>query len=205
MAHADGTFLRPPNWAATKSLERYTSKHGIDAEIQTAARRFAAVLRHGGGNDAKRLATVVDQICAALPQQEDEDEPGNLRAAPPPSLARDQLVLVPLKVLLGMLPGDVASETTVCGPDRYAMLPHSPLASAHGLLTRLLEEKIRAVKWGTDMDAFAAGQAILGLDTSPRSMVLMAAMERHMASLLGRAWTTTISPFGNRTAPFRAL
>jgi hypothetical protein len=174
-----------PIGQATKSLERYTAKHGIDAEIQTAARRFAAVLRQGGGNDAKRLATVVDQICAALPQQDDEDEPGEPKAAPTPSAAGDQLMLVPLKVLLGMLPADVASDTTVCGPDMYAMLTHSPLASAHAFLTRLLEEKIQAVKWGTDMDAFAAGQAILGLDTSPRSMVLMAAMERNMASLLG--------------------
>jgi len=184
-----------PIGQATKSLERYAAKHGIDAEIQTAARRFAAVLRQGGDNDAKRLATVVDQICAALPQQEDEDEPGELRAAPTPSAAGDQLVLVPLKVLLGMLPGDVASETTVCGPDRYAMLPHSPLASAHGFLTRLLEEKIQAVKWGTDLDAFAAGQAILGLDPSPRSMVLMAAMERNSASLLGPSLDYNDEPF----------
>lgn len=184
-----------PIGQATRSLERYAAKHGIDAEIQTAARRFAAVLRQSGDNDAKRLATVVDQICAALPQQEDEDEPGELRAAPTPSAAGDHLVLVPLKVLLGMLPGDVASETTVCGPDRYAMLTHSPLASAHAFVTRLLEEKIQAVKWGTDLDAFAAGQAILGLDPSPRSMVLMAAMERNSASLLGPGLDYNDEPF----------
>jgi len=174
-----------PIGQATKSLERYTAKHGIDAEIQNAARRFAAKLRQGGGKDANRLATAVDQICAALPQQDDEDEPGELKTAPVPSSAGDQLALVPLKVMLGMLPAEAASETTVCGPDRYAMLTHSPLASAHVFLTRLLEEKIQAVKWGTDLDAFAAGQAILGLDRSPRSMVLVAAMERNMASLLG--------------------
>ena len=45
------------------------------------------------------------------------------------------------------------------------------------------------------MDAFAAGQAILGLDTSPRSMVLMAAMERHMASLLGPSLDYNDEPF----------
>jgi Domain of unknown function (DUF4132) len=174
-----------PIGQATKSLERYTAKHGIDPEIQNAARRFAAKLRQGGGKDANRLATAVDQICAALPQQDDEDEPGELKPAPVPSPAGDQLVLVPLKVMLGMLPAEAASETTVCGPDRYAMLTHSPLASAHVFLTRLLEEKIQAVKWGTDLDAFGAGQAILGLDRSPRSMVLVAAMERNMASLLG--------------------
>ena len=183
MADGDGTFLRPANWAGTKSLERYTAKHGIDAEVQKAAQRFAAILRKGGGKDANRLATAVDQICAALPRQDDEDEPGELKPAPVPSAAGDQLVLVPLKVTLGMLPAEAASETTVCGPDRYAMLTHSPLASAHGFLTRLLEEKIQAVKWGTDLDAFAAGQAILGLDPSPRSMVLMAAMERNSASI----------------------
>jgi hypothetical protein len=173
-----------PIGQATKSLERYTAKHGIDAEIQTAAKRFAAVLRQGD-NDAKRLATVVDQICAALPQQEGEDESGERKAAPTPSAAGNQLVLVPLKVQLGMLPGDVTPETTVCGPDRYAMLTDSPLASAHGFLTRLLEEKIQAVKWGTDLDEFSAGQTILALDTLPRSIVLVAAMERNMASLLG--------------------
>jgi hypothetical protein len=184
-----------PIGQATKSLERYTAKHAIDAEIQTAALRFAAVLRQGGGNDAKRLATVVDQICAALPQQEGEDESGDLRAAPTPSIAGDQLVLMPLKILLGTLPSDVASETTVCGPDRYAMPPRSPLAPAHGFLTRLLEEKTQAVKWATEMDAFAAGQAILGMDTSSRSMVLMAAMERHMASLLGPSLDYNDQPF----------
>jgi hypothetical protein len=180
---------------ATKSLERYTAKHGIDGEIQKAARRFAAMLRQGGGKDANRLATEVDQICSSLPQQDDEDEPGELKAAPTPSAAGDQLVLVPLKVMLGMLPAEAASETTVCGPDRYAMLTHSPLASGHVFLTRLLEEKIQAVKWGTDLDAFAAGQAILGLDTCPRSMVLMAAMERNMASLLGPSLDYNDEPF----------
>jgi hypothetical protein len=184
-----------PIGQATKSLERYTAKYGIDREIQEVARRFAAILRQGGGKDANRLATTVDQICAALPPQGHEDEPSELKAAPTPSPAGDQLVLVPLKVLLGMLPADAASETTVCGPDRYAMLTHSPLASAHVFLTRLLEEKIQAVKWGTDLDAFAAGQAILGLDTSPRSMVLMAAMERNMASLLGPSLDYNDEPF----------
>jgi hypothetical protein len=169
--------------------------HGIDAEIQLAARRFAAVLRQGDDNDAKRLATLVDQICASPPQQDDEGEPGELRAVPTPSAVGDPLVLVPLKVMLGILTADVASETTVCGPDRYAMLTHSPLASAHGFLTRLLEEKIQAVKWGTDLDAFAAGQAILGLDPSARSMVLMAAMERNMASLLGPSLDYNDEPF----------
>jgi hypothetical protein len=75
------------------------------------------------------------------------------------------------------------------------MLAHFPLASAHVFLTRLLEEKIQAVKWGTDLDAFAAGQAILGLDTCPRSMVLMAAMERNMASLLGPSDDYNDEPF----------
>ena len=103
---------------ATKSLERYTAKHGIDGEIQKAARRFAAMLRQGGGKDANRLATEVDQICSSLPQKDDEDEPGELKAAPTPSAAGDQLVLVPLKDLLGMQPADAASDTTVCGPDR---------------------------------------------------------------------------------------
>ena len=200
MANGDGTFLRPAKWAATKSLERYTAKHGIDAEVQQAAQRFAAILRKGGGKDANRLATAVDQICAALPRQDDEDEPGELKPAPVPSAAGDQLVLVPLKVMLGMLQAEEASETTVCGPDRYAMLTHSPLASARGFLTRLLEEKIQAVKWD-GLDAFAAGQAILGLDPSPRSMVLMAAMERDSASCWDPAWTTTMGPAGKHAAP----
>jgi hypothetical protein len=86
-----------PIGQATKSLERYTAKHGIDAEVQKAAQRFA-ILRKGGGKDANRLATAVDQICAALPRQDDEDEPGELKPAPVPSAAGDQLVLVPLKV-----------------------------------------------------------------------------------------------------------
>ena len=49
-------------------------------------------------------------------------------------------------------------------------------------------QKVREHETGrssTDLDAFATGQAILGLDPSPRSMVLMAAMERNSASLLG--------------------
>ena len=183
-----------PIGQATKSLERYTAKHGIDAEIQKAAQHFAAILRQGGGKDANRLATAVDQICAALPQQDDEDEPREQKPAPVPSAAGDQLVLVPLKVMLGMLPAEAASETIVW-TGQYAMLTHSPLASAHGFLTRLLEEKIQAVKWGTDLDAFAAGQAILGLDPSPRSMVLLAAMERNSASLLGPSLDYNDEPF----------
>jgi Domain of unknown function (DUF4132) len=170
---------------ATKSLERYAATHEIDEELGAAARRFATALRQGHSLDTKRLATVIDQMCASHPQQDDEDEPREPRAAPAPASAGDPLVVVPLKVKLGMLPADAVPETTACGPDRYAMLADSPLASAHALLTKLLEEKIQAVKWGTDMDAFAAGQAILGLDPSARSRVLVAAMERHMASLMG--------------------
>lgn len=184
-----------PVGQATKSLERYSAKHGIDAELQTAARRFAAVLRQLGSNDAKRLATAVDQICAVLPQRDDEDERGELRDAPTPSAAGNPLVLVPLKVILGMLSPQVASATIVCGPDRYAMLTQSPLTSVHANLTKLLEEKIQAPKWGTDMDAFATGQAILGLDPSARGMVLIAAMERNMASLLGPNLDYSDQPF----------
>jgi Domain of unknown function (DUF4132) len=184
-----------PLGQATKSLERYTAKCGIDAELGVTARRFAAVLRQGHSNDAKRLATVVDQMCSALPQQDSEDAPNELRAVADPSAAGDPLVLVPLKVKLGMLPADASPETTSCGPDRYAMLPHSPLASEHVLLTRLLEEKIQAVKWGTEMDAFATGQAILGLDPSSRSKVLMAAMERNMASLMEPGLDYSDPPF----------
>jgi hypothetical protein len=180
---------------ATKSLVRYAATHEIDAELGTAARRFATVLRQGYSNDAKRLATVVDQMCASLPQQDDEDQQGELTAAPAPSAAGDPLVLVPLKVKLGMLPAGAAPETTACGPDRYAMLTDSRLASAHALLTKLLEEKIQAVKWGTDMDAFATGQAILGLDPPPRSKVLIAAMERNMASLMGPSLDYSDPPF----------
>jgi hypothetical protein len=58
-----------PIGQATKSLERYTLKHGIDVEVHKAAQRFAATLRQGGGKDANRLATAVDQICATLAQQ----------------------------------------------------------------------------------------------------------------------------------------
>jgi Domain of unknown function (DUF4132) len=180
---------------ATKSLERYAAMHEMDAELGAAARRFATVLRQGYSNDAKRLATVVDQLCASHPQQDDKDEPGEQRAAPAPSVAGDPLVLVPLKVKLGMLPADTSPETIPCGPDRYAMLTDSPLAFEHALLTKLLEEKIQAVKWGTDMDAFAAGQAILGLDPSARSRALVAAMERHMASLMGPSVDYIDPPF----------
>lgn len=89
---------------ATKSLERYAATHEIDAELGAAARRFATALRQDYSNDAKRIATAVDQLCASLPHQDDEDEPGELREAPAPSAAGDPLVLLPLKIKLGMLP-----------------------------------------------------------------------------------------------------
>ena len=180
-----GRLFGLPLGYATKSLERYAATHEIDAELGEAIRRFATVLRQDYSNDAKRLATAVDQLCASLPHQDDEDEPGELREAPVPSAAGDPLVLLPLKNKLGMLPTDASAETTLCGPDRYAMPTDSPLASEHALLTKLLEQKIQVVKYGTEMDAFAAGQAILGLNPSARSKVLVAAIERHMASLMG--------------------
>ena len=170
---------------ATKSLERYAATHEIDAEFGAAIRRFAAALRQDYSNDAKRLATAVDQLSASLPHEDDEDEPGELREAPAPSAAGDPHVLLPLKIKLGMLPTDASADATPCGPDRYAMLTDSPLAAEHVLLTKVLEEKIQVVKYGTEMDAFAAGQAILGLNPTARSRVLVAAMERHMASLMG--------------------
>lgn len=184
-----------PFGQATKSLKRYTAKHGIDAEIGAAARRFSSVLRQGHDKDAKRFATLVDQVCATLPQREDQDDPGKLKPAPTPSVAGDAMVLVPLKAKLGMLEADAIPETTACGPDRYALHADSPLTPAHALLTKLLEEKIQAPKWGTDLDAFVTGQAILELDPAARSKVLLAAMERHMASLMGPAVDYSEPPF----------
>ena len=182
---------------ATKSLERYAATHEIDAELGVMAQRFANLLRvrHGFSNDAKRLATLVDQMCSVLQQKEGLDEQGELRAVPASSAAGDPLVLTPLKIKLGMLASDAASETTVCGPDRYEMNTHSPVASEHVLLTKLLEEKSQAVKWGREIDEFAAGQAILELDSPLRSRVLVAAMERNMASLMGPSLDYTDPPF----------
>jgi len=91
---------------ATKSLERYAATHEIDAELGAAAGRFATSLRQDYSNDAKRLATAVDQLCASLPQQDGEDEQGDPKAAPVPSTAGDPLVLLPLKIKLGMFPTD---------------------------------------------------------------------------------------------------
>jgi hypothetical protein len=169
---------------ATKALERYATTQPMDAELEATARRFAASLRQTYSSDCMRLATTVDRICATVPKPTERQEPAERRPAPTPSVSGDPLILLHLKIMLGMMPTGTSPETA-CGPDRYTMLTNSPLVSAHELLTRLLEEKIQAVKWGTEMDAFATGQAILGLDPSPRTKVLLAAMERNMASLMG--------------------
>jgi hypothetical protein len=179
---------------ATRSLERYTAKHGIDAELVAAAQRLAGKLRQGYDKDNKRLATAIDQICAPLPEQEEERQE-ELRALPSPATAGDPLIMTHLKMLLGMLPADASFETTLSGPDRYLLLTHSPLASEHAQLAELLEEKIQALKWSGEMDAFVAGRAILGLDPPARSKVLIAAMERNMASLLEPSADYSDQPF----------
>jgi hypothetical protein len=123
MADGPGYSYGLPLGHATKSLQRYAAKHGVDAELRAAAQRFAAALRQRYSNDAKRLATVVDQVCSVLPQPEktdEPDEPRELRQTPTPAVVGSPLILTPLKTMLGILAAEAAPETTVCRPDRYA-------------------------------------------------------------------------------------
>jgi hypothetical protein len=169
----------------TRSLERYSAAHGMDAELAMTAGRFAELLRQSSDSNTKRLATAIDQMCSALRRPDEQETRGELRPAAVPSTAGDPLVLTPLKTLLAMLPAGTIPEGILCGPDEYAMLSHSPLASAHAQLTSFLEEKLQSPIRNAEMHDLASGQAILALDPPDRSKVMLAAMERNMASLLG--------------------
>ena len=123
MAHEAGRSYGLPIGQATKSLERYAAKTWDRCGDSIAAQRFAACF-------GRVATTMLNGLPPGRPDLRftaavrSRREPGELRAVPRPSVAGDPLVLVPLKIMLGMLPADVGSETTVCGPDRYAMLSH---------------------------------------------------------------------------------
>ena len=172
---------------SSKTVERYLAQHELDEELATAIRKFAVMLRQSGDNDAKRTATRLEQLSSPSQEEPASGAPLPLKPAPTPVTAGDPHVLSPLKHLLGMLSADITIDTVTTGPDRYAMSRESPLADEHAKLASLLEEKIQAAKWNTDLETFKVGKEILGRDDVARGRLLVAAVERHMASLLGPA------------------
>ena len=172
---------------SSKTVERYLAQHELDEELAAAIRKFAVMLRQSGDNDAKRTATRLEQLSSPFQEEPASGAPLPLKPAPTPATAGDPHVLSPLKHLLGMLSADITVDTVTTGPDRYAMSRESPLTDEHAKLASLLEEKIQAAKWNTDLETFKVGKEILGRDDVARGRLLVAAVERHMASLLGPA------------------
>jgi hypothetical protein len=172
-----------------RALERYASANAVDAELGEAVKRFALGLRASHDKDAKRLATNLEQVCAAgAPEPVGEPAPaGGGRPAPGPGPAGTSGVLEPLKRFLGMCPdgNEPAPPASVIGPDRFPLADDSPLRQEHAWLSELFREVAGTREYyNPRLTDFHAGKALLAHDLATAGRVALAAAERHVHTLL---------------------
>lgn len=184
MAQSVQVSYRMPAGQLTKSLERHAAAHGIDAELRVLMKRFAQWLRVSRHKDGARLSTTISQLCGeAGGEAAPEPAAVAVKPAPEPAASGNPLVLRALKAFLGTAAGP-KPETVEIGPDRFDVAADSPLRAEHDTLSKLLEQGVAAKQWDTDPRKLAEGRRILALEPGPRGRVLLAAAERHVASLL---------------------
>jgi len=173
----------------TRALERFQAETPVDPELLDEARRFAARLRASFDKEAKRLGSLVEQLCGSVEGPDAEAEPpGPTRPAPEPESAGDPRVLAQLKRFLGLRPDPDPDNpaTTIVGLDRFPMLEDSPLRREHEALGALFEEVINAREyWKFTLSEHQAGRDLLANDLATAGRVVLAAAERHVNALIG--------------------
>src|SRR5262249_9025865 len=103
-----------PIGSIVRAIQRHASDGPVDPELREALKAFAVQLRSSGDNEARRLGTAVEQLCAggASDPVADPGPADEIRAAPAPAPAGSPGVLDRLKRHYGMLPDDSAPSTT---------------------------------------------------------------------------------------------
>jgi hypothetical protein len=180
------TFTAPLA-AIVRSVERFASAHPLEADLRESIKTFASRLRASQDKKAKLLGTTMEQLCADGQSVPDEAPPVNLQSAPTPAPAGLPGVLEELKRRLGMVPqgGD---RTNLVGLDRFPLAVNSPLELEHELLSELFGEVIGASGYrAPDLKSLAAGRKALRMAPEEIGMLLLAAAERHIHSLLAPA------------------
>ena len=183
------TSHQHPIGPLTRALERFRAETFIDPELLDEARRFAARLRASFDKEAKRLGSLVEQLCGSAeePAAEAKTAEPN-RPAPEPAAAGDPRVLTQLKQFLGLQPDAVANDpaTITVGRDRFPMLEDSPLHREHEALSALFEEVVSARDyWRFTLSEHQAGRDLLANDLAAAGRVVLAAAERHVNVLIG--------------------
>jgi hypothetical protein len=169
-----------------RAVERYAAEHSVDSELRAGLTRFASELRSSPVKDARRLGTTVEQICA-IDASESPAEPAPPAAclpAPRPAPAGHDGILERLKGFLGMR-SDPETPTTAVGPDRFPLEVDSPLRQEHEWLTRLFQEIVGTPDYyHPTLTRFETGRELLARDATTMGSLVLAAMERHVHTLM---------------------
>ena len=183
----DSTNLSSYNYpigALARTLQRYASANSIDQQLRATMRHFVNLWRSSHDKDAKRFATVVDQLCSEGITEPPElpNTPKEPKATPNP--AGSPHVLNQLKHALGMQPEDLTATPILLEPDQFPMSDQSPLRHEHELLSAFYNEVVGTPHYsGPDLEFFEAGRKLLSLQSQEMGRALIAAIERHVNTL----------------------
>ena len=148
---------------------------------------FAARLRSASDKEMSRLATEVEQLCAA-PDSIPSSAPATqhlAQPAPTPVPAGSANILQALKRRLRLQTSDAEPVITVLNPDRFPLAADSPLKQEHEWLNDLFDEIVGTHHYmSAPLPQFRAGQALLAKDPLTAGRVVLAAAERHIQTLI---------------------
>jgi hypothetical protein len=181
--------FRVPLGSVVRALQRHTAESPIDPGLREVLRSFAAKLRSTHEKEARRLGTVLEQLCVedvseAIPAPDPAIE---VRPTPDPAPAGMPGVLVPLKRRHGMIPDRAGRPTREIGPDRFPIDEESPLRPEHALLSEVLAQTVqmRNYTYGPpDLEKIDAGRALRDLEPTTMGRAVLAAAERHVHTQL---------------------
>lgn len=165
-----------------RALERYAGTHSIDPALRRAMRGFGVQLRDVYAKDAKRLATLIEQLCVETADGAQPEAPLEIGPPPAPAPAGCPAVLDQLKKHLGLGGDAPEGAITPVGPDGFGLREDSPLRHEHERLGALLREAGSASGYQVQLSGRKA-QPILALEPLAVGRLLVAAAERHVAAL----------------------
>lgn len=175
-----------------RALERYVAGNEVDSVLRESIVKFAARLHASTDKEAKRLGSIVGQLCASSHaesleqgQEEQTQQQQKRMPAPRPAPVGIDHVLVPLKRLLGILPDEPAGTTTILDPDRFPLREDSPLRQDHLILSSLFDSVIGTPQSSTpNIYRMNDGKKLLAHGPDAMGFAALAAAERHINALL---------------------
>lgn len=181
------TYYAPLSYI-TKAVERFAKDNELTPSLRQQLQKFGARLRGSHEKDAKRLGTVIEQLCAdGVVQPEPAIETAANARPVKAEPAGNPAVLSMLKQQLCLTPSGAPAESIEIGPDHFHMRADSPLQTEHALLTELFNEVIGTTQYHSpDLKVLIAGKAILALNAQEKGRLFLATAERVIAGVGAR-------------------